>query len=145
MLKLFDSGSAGTGEAGSKVKVVDSEGGTCLHFAAHHGFLALVVRIAEQDPSLLRSRNAAGNTPLHVAVASGAGDVCRVLVEEFNVPVAVENIWGESPISLAVKGRRKDIQQFLEEHKNPFTLRMGKGDALHAALEDSRAVCRVEW
>jgi ankyrin repeat protein len=60
--------------------------------------------------------NAAGQTPLHVAVAAGANDIVRMLVEK-GARVDARDRRGDTPMTLADRREDKSTVDLLKELK----------------------------
>jgi hypothetical protein len=86
--------------------LVDENGETAAHRAAHWQDLALFSLLAERNPALLNMRDRTGGTVLHSAVFGSTGDDCAVtqwLIEARPDLVRECNDVGEPPIVLAVQ------------------------------------------
>ena len=75
----------------------------------------------------------AGQTPLTFAVKKGNFALCKLLIEEADADVSVENEDGESPLCLAIIHAHSDIMKLLVKHaKSPKALQVAKEHAIIA-------------
>ena len=88
-------------------------GYTPLHYAAHSGKLNCVQLLCKGARAELNSRDAEGNTCLHVAVARKRTAIVRFLLEQAGIDLVLENRVGKKPGDIAVKqGNRELVDLF---------------------------------
>ena len=98
---LLDSGAAddeveASGEGGAV-----SGGGSALHWAAYKGHVRLVWRLLTCKPKLsARVLDAEGNTPLHLAAASGHLVIVKTMLSE-GVDVSLKNYYGNTAAAVS--------------------------------------------
>lgn len=108
-----------------------------LHFAAILGYKEIVTALIEQEPSLVASRDANGNTPLHLAVENGRQAQAVVELLAKNI-LWMQNEEGNTALHLALKKRNTEIAQLLiKQAPSLIRARNLNGDtALHLAVEE---------
>jgi len=117
---------------------------TLLHHAAEHACLEVVQFLVSKKFTMLHAKNLNCDTPLHLAAREGHLDVCRVLVNAGALTKAKNN-QKLTPADLASQQEHTAVYSFLESRQNLTTVRGGTGDALPAALEDTRPITKVDW
>lgn len=108
----------------------DSNEGTVLHLATQHGYKVLAEKIIELCPSLVRSTNNKGDTPLHFAASLGhTSTLIRMLEstkcesETLNDPKLAEmmNKNGLTPLHCAAMiGSVEILREFLDKAPSSF-------------------------
>lgn len=95
-------------------------GRTMLHMAAAHQGPAAMAAFAAHFASDLDAADRLGQTPLHVAAISGQAQTLEVLLRAGATSMLAQ--MGDSPLDMAVKGKRLDCVRALCEHgaRNPM-------------------------
>lgn len=103
----------------------------CGHLAANQLEIAELLLESGADITV---KNADGNTPLHLAAASGLDDVVELLLSK-NAPVDIENNTGEKPLMLTtIRDCDKAMELLLNAGADINAQRLGVGGtALHYA------------
>jgi len=79
------------------------DGYTPLHFAAGHGLLSVCQYIIDRVPDKNPMTCDKIWTPLHLSAANGQTAACQLLVKYNQRDVHLEDIYGDTPLSLARK------------------------------------------
>jgi len=99
---------------GANLTIQDKDGRTALHIAAMKGFSDISKCLIEQGApvAVLDSLN---NTPLHHAVAEGGIDIenIEVLIKKCPQALCITNKNGLTPLTIAIRGFRQDIEMLL--------------------------------
>jgi cytohesin len=156
---------------GAELNRKDNDGATPLHLAASNGRkelaeflqqqggkdplaefqeavtagnLARVKELLSEDPSLVSSRDRAGQTPLHQAAMWGKKDLAALLLES-QAPVNAVNGSGETPLHMAVARSRKEIVELLLASQAEVNARDANGNTplFPAAREDNKDIAQL--
>ncbi|CAF1861039.1 hypothetical protein Bca4012_033053 [Brassica carinata] len=97
-----------------EVRNVEQDNSTVLHMAANHGHGELVSKIIELKRSLIFSRNAHGNTPLHLAALLGDVNTVRTLLE-FGSETCSQNNNYQTPLHLVCRSISTEAARIFAE------------------------------
>lgn len=123
----------------------DGERALLLSCAAEDGYLRLVdFLVAHHRVTLLNTKNASNDTPLHLAAKGGHLDICQLLVRA-GALTRVKNSQKSTPAEVAQEQGHNDVFGFLDRWSSWATMRGGMGDALAKAQADSGPVIKVDW
>lgn len=89
-----------------------SNQGKEMREAARTGNLEPVKALVEKDPELVKAKDRAGLTPLHLAAAAGHLEICAFLLDHAADPSAQDKK-GETPLLLAALNDRKPVFELL--------------------------------
>jgi ankyrin repeat protein len=108
-------------------------GGVSIFDAAKIGAVARIREILSASPNLVSVRDTAfGATPLHWAALRGQSEAARVLLEK-GADVAAVNNDGETPLEVARRAKRGNVEQLLTETSSTPKIRffqaVREGDA----------------
>jgi uncharacterized protein len=126
------------------VKAYSHDGWTALHLACFFGHASLAETLIEQGAEVnARSRNAAGNMPLHAAAAGRNREAVRILLEHgAEVNARQEGGWtalhaasqnGDVDMVRLLIAGGADVQTRAANQQNALDLALGKG---HQAVVD---------
>lgn len=65
---------------GADASILDSEGATLLHHAAHNGMAKLVQQLLEEQKIDPQSKDSSGQVPLHMACSGGHVSIVKMLL-----------------------------------------------------------------
>ena len=85
-----------------------------------------------------------GDTQLHFAARIGHVEGCKALVD-LGAPIKIPNQSNHLPRDVAQKSGHADVVRYFDELASFTETRGGSGDALDAAMQDSRDVIQISW
>ena len=94
------------------VDIQDNYGDTPLMNACYVGNVNLIERLVDMGYDPLCVNEVSKNTPFHIACTMQRLDILKKLVKNISTKVDHRNIFGESPLCIALKGYCMDIVQF---------------------------------
>jgi ankyrin repeat protein len=120
---------------GADVDLCDANGGTALHFAAHHGNFETVRVMLELGGNPLAQTTLGTTTPLHMAANAGHSEIVKLLVQEMGaVDLATQTADGGTPLHrAAAAGHVRTVKLLLELGSDVHALTKQGSSPLHAA------------
>jgi ankyrin repeat protein len=101
--------------------------------AAYAGDLETIKMLLGGNPSLVSSKDAAGDTPLHFAALKGHKDVVVVLLA-YGAEVNAKDNYADTALHAAAAGGHKNVVEVLLANKADVNARDNDGDTpMHAA------------
>ncbi|CAK9113985.1 unnamed protein product [Durusdinium trenchii] len=104
--------------------------------------LDLLARLLETASGCSRPLNR--NELLHAAAMAGNREVCEILVNNGR-PICVKDQFGQTPEERATMTGHHTLASWFRQHYRLGSTRGGSGAAYHEAMQDERAVVKVEW
>eukprot|EP00055_Hartaetosiga_balthica_P000260 m.136088 g.136088 ORF g.136088 m.136088 type:complete len:1000 (+) comp10424_c0_seq1:78-3077(+) len=118
---------------------VDTDGNTCMHYAAHHGDASLFDLLADNaNPSL---PNNEGMRPIHVAALHGHHPIVAFLVDRNETEVTLLDKYNRSPLHAAAMSGNSDVINSLLNHGATCSLDMFQRTPLHYAAASGQYQC----
>ena len=112
-------------------------GAQTIFDAVKNNDLAAAKAILDKDPSLVRSKDASGNTPLHAASIAGSVPMAEWLLSK-GAEIDADNTASKTPLHEAIQNKHDDVALLLID--KGADIEKGPG-ALHlAAMRNRRAV-----
>ncbi|KAL5988648.1 hypothetical protein ACLOJK_026746 [Asimina triloba] len=129
-----------TNHQAQDAKITSAED-TILHIAVTEERTEIVSQLVQSvgKVEVLENRNDMGNTPLHLAAATGKVAMCRCMVEKHKKLLELRNNCGETPLFMAALHGKKNAFLYLhsqcpEEHGSNYWRRKDGNNILHVAI-----------
>lgn len=95
-----------------KLKQLDLENWSCMHWAAEFGHLTLVLGLLEKEPLFLNMKTSQGLSAINIAAWRGDANMVKALLEN-GAEVDDRTQWGEAPLHHAVTFGHAEVCEVL--------------------------------
>ncbi|KAL5988652.1 hypothetical protein ACLOJK_026750, partial [Asimina triloba] len=126
-----------TNHQAQDAKITSAED-TILHIAVTEERTEIVSELVQsvEKMEVLENRNDMGNTPLHLAAATGKVAMCKCMVEKHKKLLELRNNCGETPLFMAALHGKKNAFLYLhsqcpKEHGSNYWRRKDGNNILH--------------
>ena len=117
------------------VQIPDNNGWTALHHSARHGSYELVKFFADMGSDLILQTND-GRTCLHIAAGCGHLNLCKTLMNKYNIDVQVPDDDGWTALHFSVRNGSYKLVSFFADMGSNIKLKTNDGrNCLHIAAD----------
>lgn len=124
---------------GADINIKDNFGSTPLHYAVTNGSLDVIKLLIRHNANIIDKDNS-GNTSIHLASLFGKNAVIKLFYSEnkdFTKMLSLKNILGNSPLHLAVEGKKpKTIELLINLGANIEEKNYNGETPLHLAVKN---------